>query len=469
MDTSVSGYDWVWTATGDTSLVLGHYLDTYLTFTAGAMAFGVPITGNVRVGGTLYNTGMALGVTNYVVNYNSSTKALSYNQSNGGSTTFLRADGAWATPAGTGTVSIASGDTNNYIMTSTGVGSELQGESELTYDGTTLSVDGILSVGGSATTSVIKMNTSVSGYDWIWTATGDTSLALTHYLDTFVTFDSSGMTVPDTIIGENGLEIEGASTLDGTVTIGGTAATSTLKFAHSGSIYGFQLTATGDTSLVLSNYLTTYLSLSSTQVVIGPSKLLKGTGGLEITGASSITGATTLDGAVVVGGSAATSTFKMAHNASAYGWLWTADADASLTLSNFATTYFTIAPAETRIHNDTLVRGDLEVEGNLILDTVEYTTITTHTPPASARYINVTVPPGTGTIYVDLDNIEDEGNYATIFITYKITSVGTITITVRNKANATVHTDTATGYYADGAVMLLWDETNGVWYKQVLT
>lgn len=52
--------------------------------------------------------------------------------------------------SGTSGVTILSGDTNNYVMTSTGVGDELQGESNLQFNGTTLTVTGniVINSGG---------------------------------------------------------------------------------------------------------------------------------------------------------------------------------------------------------------------------------------------------------------------------------------------------------------------------------
>lgn len=57
-------------------------------------------------------------------------------------TTFLRGDNTWATPAGV----TLSGSTNNTISTVTGANA-LQGEANLTFDGTILTVTGNLSVG----------------------------------------------------------------------------------------------------------------------------------------------------------------------------------------------------------------------------------------------------------------------------------------------------------------------------------
>lgn len=54
---------------------------------------------------------------------------------------------------GAGGVSFGSGDTNNYVLTSTGTGDEIQGESNLTFNGTTLGVTGALTVSGASTLS----------------------------------------------------------------------------------------------------------------------------------------------------------------------------------------------------------------------------------------------------------------------------------------------------------------------------
>jgi hypothetical protein len=44
--------------------------------------------------------------------------------------------------AGGSGVTISSGDVNNYIMTSTGTGNDIQGESNLTFNGSTLTITG---------------------------------------------------------------------------------------------------------------------------------------------------------------------------------------------------------------------------------------------------------------------------------------------------------------------------------------
>ncbi len=66
------------------------------------------------------------------------------------SSTFLRGDNAWSVPAGAGDVSKVGTPVNNQIGVWTGDGT-LEGEADITYDGTTLDVANNLKVNGQAT------------------------------------------------------------------------------------------------------------------------------------------------------------------------------------------------------------------------------------------------------------------------------------------------------------------------------
>lgn len=65
-------------------------------------------------------------------------------------TTFLRGDGTWAVPAGVGDVSKVGTPANNELGVWTGDGT-IEGDSNLTWDGSTLTVAGNLTVSGSTT------------------------------------------------------------------------------------------------------------------------------------------------------------------------------------------------------------------------------------------------------------------------------------------------------------------------------
>ena len=63
-------------------------------------------------------------------------------------TTFLRGDNAWSTPAGSGDVSKVGTPVNNQVGVWTGDGT-LEGDADLTFDGTNLDVTGNITVGGT--------------------------------------------------------------------------------------------------------------------------------------------------------------------------------------------------------------------------------------------------------------------------------------------------------------------------------
>jgi hypothetical protein len=126
------------TFSGSTLTLTGNANISGLTTIGGTLGIGgaTTIGGNTAITGTLSASALPASGTYNIVNYNTDTGALSYNASPGNNTTFLRADGAWVAPTGSGDVTIASGDTIGYHMYSSGVGNELKGSSQLQWNNT---------------------------------------------------------------------------------------------------------------------------------------------------------------------------------------------------------------------------------------------------------------------------------------------------------------------------------------------
>ena len=110
------------------------------------------VDGAMTVTGEVDLTGMNPGVTEAVVTYNTFTGELTYSDSGGGTTNFLRADGAWATPAGG--VSADPTPLNNQVAVWTN-STTIEGDTALTF------VGGILTVNSTITTQ--RLNELNSG------------------------------------------------------------------------------------------------------------------------------------------------------------------------------------------------------------------------------------------------------------------------------------------------------------------
>jgi len=168
-------------------------------------------------------------------------------------------------------------------------------------------LDGAVTVGGSAATSVLHMAHNVSAYPWTWTATGDASLKLIHFMDDFVTFATTTL-LHQNVTAEKNLIVDGILTVDvidekttdagvtvesvllkdGTVVFGGdvtfsrtnpnqlliaansttftgTGDTTYINFGHNNSgNYPFQWTVNANVSLNLKQYLTDMVTFYAT-------------------------------------------------------------------------------------------------------------------------------------------------------------------------------------------------------------
>jgi hypothetical protein len=115
------------------------------------------------------------------------------------------------------------------------------------------------------------------------------------------------------------------------------------------------------------------------------------------------------------------------------------------------------------VGGDGLAWKDIFYAGVLHEPTVDYATIATHTPAAGTRFINFNVSTTSGTAYIDLDNLEYDGEDSFLFISYDITATaGTVTLTVRDTADATVVTVNTTGSVTGGWI-LMWDDQVDAW------
>ena len=103
------------------------------------------VDGNIVVAGEVEFPTISSGVTEAVMNYNTGSGAMTYNASGGGTTNFLRADGAWAAP--TGNVISTGTPLNNQLAIWTN-STTIEGDSTLTFSSGVLTVDSQISTQG---------------------------------------------------------------------------------------------------------------------------------------------------------------------------------------------------------------------------------------------------------------------------------------------------------------------------------
>jgi hypothetical protein len=82
---------------------------------------------------------------------NATIGGLTYPTSDGSASQYIKTDGNGALSFGTVTLTTLDNNTNNYIMTGTGTADTLNGEANLTFDGTTLSVTSTITATGNIT------------------------------------------------------------------------------------------------------------------------------------------------------------------------------------------------------------------------------------------------------------------------------------------------------------------------------
>jgi len=161
---SISGGDtnnYVMTSTGVGDTIQG---EANLRFTGTTLT----ITGNLALpAGNINVTSMTSAATTSIVHYNTATGAVTYGASGGGTANFLRADGTWVAPAGTGiTITGVPVDGQVAVWTSA---SDIEGTAGLAFDGTDLTVTGNIVVtgdvsypalGAGVTVNVVNYNTA---------------------------------------------------------------------------------------------------------------------------------------------------------------------------------------------------------------------------------------------------------------------------------------------------------------------
>ena len=100
---------------------------------------------------------------------------------------------------------------------------------------------------------------------------------------------------------------------------------------------------------------------------------------------------------------------------------------------------------------------------------VSYTSLTTYTPAAGTRFVNIDVVGYVGTINVDLDNMQYSGNDGLVFVSYTIVSTGsTVVVNIRDSSNSTLRTANSSGT-TEGGWLFMWDDRENRWNSAVLT
>jgi hypothetical protein len=102
---------------------------------------------------------------------------LSYPTSDGTNEQVLRTDGSGNLSFGTISVTTLNNNTNNYVMTGTGTANTLNGESGLTYDGSTLAVTGAMTAGSSSFSGNLRVQAASSSGKLTVGDFGDTARA----------------------------------------------------------------------------------------------------------------------------------------------------------------------------------------------------------------------------------------------------------------------------------------------------
>lgn len=96
--------------------------------------------------------------------------------------------------------------------------------------------------------------------------------------------------------------------------------------------------------------------------------------------------------------------------------------------------------------------------------TVNYTTISTHTPTKYYKHINVYYSGGsTGTINVDLDAYEFASGDSTVTVSYYVSAPPGVTVNIRDSSNSVLFTVSNGGSIIQASKMLIWDNAASTW------
>lgn len=313
-------------------------------------------------------------------------------------------------------VTFASGDINNYVLTSTGAGDTIKGEGNLTFDGTTLVITGAETISGNASvggTLGVTGNSTLSG------TLGVTGLSTLGSASVTTTLGVTGLTT----LGA-GVNVTGTAAVTGNISATGTISADTISAGTTVNVLNYNDGTGAITYNASGGGTTNYLRADGTWAT--PSSSLSVSGTPVDDQLAVWTNATTLEG------------------------------DAGLTWNG----------------SELLSDGDLRYTGIFKEPVVVYSGAigsSPEEPAAGTKFINI--EPMTGSVYdliIDLDNLEYVNNNAVVHISYEWQN-NLADLSIRNSLNEVMQTIVGAPATLEGGWLFEWDYSNARWNSITVT